>query len=270
MVETTNKGTFMAVGVGIVIGVGLLVGISAVVTNALDPVSQKLDFGSNEQSRLERTLVSKLDKLEGRLNSLEAKIQMAAAQPQAQRPQQPQQPEIDLTTVHEIPVADSYVLGKADAPITIVEFTDLQCPFCSRFHGPISETLKAYPDKVKVILKNFPLPFHPQACPAAKAALAAGLQGKYFEMVDLILQNQQVLSDEKYKEFAGQLGLKVDKFLKDIQDNGAAWDKRFDAETELGNKVGVRGTPTYFLNGKQSMARTAEQWKAEVEALLKK
>jgi protein-disulfide isomerase len=177
---------------------------------------------------------------------------------------------MDLTTVYNIPVGDSYVKGKADAPVTIVEFTDLQCPFCSRFHGPITETLKAYPDKVKLVLKNFPLPMHPQSRPAAKAALAAGLQGKYFEMVDLLLQNQQSLGDDKFKELAGQLGMNVVKFTKDIQDNGAAWDKRFDAEMELGNNVGVRGTPTYFLNGKQTMARSADQWKAEIDALLKK
>ena len=268
----SGRNTFMAVSVGIIIGVALLVGISSVVSNALSPVSMRLGMTASDQARQERVLVAKIDKLETKIDTLENKMQAmvmaAASAQQGQRQQQPQQPQMDLSKVYDIPVADSQVFGKADAPITVVEFTDMQCPFCSRFHKPLLEAIKAYPDKVKLVLKNFPLSMHPNARSAAKAALAAGLQGKYFEMVDLVLQNQQSLGDEKYKELAGQLKLDVGKFTKDIQDNSAAWDKRFDAETELGGNVGVRGTPTYFLNGKQTMARDVNQWKTEIDAIL--
>lgn len=192
----SNNGTFMAVAVGIVIGVGILVGMSSVISSSLVPVSVKLDAFTSEQSRMERTVATRIDKLELAMDRLDNKIQtisskieaiqMIAAQnarPQQaeqppQRPQQPQEPQMDLTTVHNIPVGDSYVKGKADAPVTIVEFTDMQCPYCSRFHGPIEDTLKAYPDKVKLVLKNFPLPMHPQARPAAKAAMAAFAAGR--------------------------------------------------------------------------------------------
>ena len=133
-------------------------------------------------------------------------------------------PPEDFTTVYKIPLEHSYVLGKKDAAVTIYEFTDFECPFCSRFHEPLKEVLKAYPNDVNLILKNFPLGFHKNAKPAAKAAFAAGEQGKYYEMVDLLLKNQKSLSDEKYKELAKELGLKMSKFEEDLIKNAEKYE----------------------------------------------
>lgn len=170
---------------------------------------------------------------------------------------------------YDIPVGSSYVRGDKNAPITIVEFVDFQCPFCARFHEPILSVLKAYPNQVKYILKNYPLSFHPQARPAAKAALAAGEQGKYWEMSDLILDNNRELTEEKFQEYAKQLGLNVDKFLKDYKDRDAEWEKIIDGDMALGDQVDVEGTPTFYLNGRKTMARNFEQFKQEIDQFLK-
>jgi len=224
-------------------------------------------------------LVARVDNLATRIDSLESEIkgfkkdlaerpQQPAVQPQQPEPQQP--PAEDMNKVYDIPVADSHVLGKPDAKITIVEFSDFQCPFCGRFHPLVGEAQKAFPNDVKVIIKNFPLGFHPNARPAAKVALAAGLQGKYFEMADLLLANGNDLSEAKYKELAGKVGINVDRFMKDLKDKDAEFEKKIEADIALGGQVDVRGTPTYFLNGKKTTARTSEQWKSEIDALLKK
>ncbi len=213
-------------------------------------------------------------KLAVRVDALELQIKMIKAdinKPQPSQPQQPQQPPAeDLNKVYDIPAAGSHVLGNPDARITIVEYADFQCPFCARFHPFINEVYKAFPNDVKIMVKNFPLGFHPNARPAAKVALAAGLQGKYFEMADLLIANGGELSDAKYKEFAGQLGLNVEQLLKDLKDKDAEFEKKIEADIALANQVDVRGTPTYFLNGKKTSARSTEAWKSEVEALLKK
>ncbi len=207
-----------------------------------------------------------LQDLQRRVTLLESKIENMAQQPQ--RPQQPQVPDEDFSKVHNIPVDHSPVRGVKGAPITIVEFADFQCPFCSRFHAPILEVLKAYPDKVNYILKNFPLPFHPEAKPAAKAAFAAGEQGKYFEMVDAILKDNSGLNADKYKELAKDIGLNADKFTKDLSEKDAQYEQWIAADMQLVDQVDVRGTPTFFLNGKKTMARDLASFQKEIDAIL--
>ncbi|MGR3304328.1 MAG: DsbA family protein [Candidatus Scalindua sp.] len=172
------------------------------------------------------------------------------------------------TTVYDIEVAHSPVRGKKDALVTIVAFDDYQCPFCARFHPPILEALKAYPDKVNFMIKNFPLSFHPQAKPAAKAVLAAGEQGKYFEMADAILANNRDLSDERFKQEAENLGLDVDQFMKDYKEKDAQWEDIIQKDLTLGQKVGVRGTPSFYINGKKSQSRDIGSWKREIDQIL--
>jgi protein-disulfide isomerase len=208
--------------------------------------------------------------LSGKVASLERELAELKKRP-AERPMPPQQPPAeDMNKVYDLPVADSFILGKADAKVTIMEFSDLQCPYCSRFHAPMKEALGAFPNDVKIVLKNYPLSFHPNARPAAKAALAAGIQGKYYEMIDLLFANNKDLSDAKYVELAGKLGLNVAQFSKDLKDKDAEFEKKIEADMQLGEKSDVRGTPTYFLNGKKTNARDLASWKAAIEAALKK
>jgi protein-disulfide isomerase len=210
--------------------------------------------------------------LQKRVAELERKVDgllaaLKAAQEGGAQGQQP--PGDEYTKVHQIPAAHSYVKGKKDAPVTIVEFVDFQCPFCSRFHPVVEEMLKEYPDKVNLIMKHFPLNFHQLARPSAKAALAAGEQGKYWEMSDMLLENSRTLSEEKFVELAGSLGLNVEKFKQDYKNKDAEWEKRINDDFALGQSVDVRGTPTFYINGRKTIARDVNTFKNEINALLK-
>ncbi len=178
-------------------------------------------------------------------------------------------PQRDPNAVYDIPVDHSAIIGAKDAAVTIVEFVDFECPFCSRFHTPMAEAAKAFPNDVNYMVKNFPLSFHQNAVSAAKAAFAAGEQGKYAEMVDLLLANGKSLGAEKYKELAKTLGLNIDKFLKDYTEKDSLWEQYIEKDKALANKSGVQGTPTFFINGKNTNARSVDAFKSEIEKLLK-
>ncbi len=214
----------------------------------------------------------KTSALDGRLAAMDEKVEVIAAFFKNAKPAGQEQPsappEEDMNKVYEIPLDNVVFKGKSDAPVTIVGFLDLECPFSSRFQPVFDEAVKAYSGKVKYAVKHFPLAFHQQAKPAAKAVLAAGEQGKYYEMMEKILGNNRGLTPEKYEQFAKELGLNVAKFKKDLEANDEAWSALIDKDFALGMSVDVRGTPTFFIDGKKTMARTVEQVKAEVDAIL--
>lgn len=137
--------------------------------------------------------------------------------------------------------------GPADAKVTIIEISDFQCPFCSRAADTISQIKKDYPKDVRVVFVNQPLSFHPQARPAAIAALAAHRQGKFWEMHDKLFANAKELTDANFKKWATEIGLDAAKFEKDLADPaiGAAVDR----DQKVANALGVRGTPGFFING---------------------
>ncbi len=234
--------------------------------DAIGEFDVKDDYGLDSIIEKQKVLDARISMLESQMRALSAQ----GAKNKVEAPTQPTRPTEDLNKVHDIPVAHSPVIGKKDAPVTLVEFMDIQCPYCARFHTPLLEVQKAYPEKVNVIIKNFPLGFHGQAKNAAKAAFAAGEQGKYLEMINLLLENNRQLSEEKYEELAGQLGLDVAQFKKDYKGKEAQWESYIQADIRLGSQVGVRGTPTMFINGKQTRARTVEDYKKEIESILNK
>ena len=127
--------------------------------------------------------------------------------------------------------------------------------------------MEAYPDDVRFVYKNYPLPFHKQAMPAAKAAVAAGNQGKFWEMHDKIFENYRTLNDDYYAKAAGELGMDVEKFNTDFE--GAETKALVDKEMAEARENGVRGTPTIFINGKKPQGRSFELYKGIVEGILK-
>jgi protein-disulfide isomerase len=137
--------------------------------------------------------------------------------------------------------------GDANAVVTLVEFSDFQCPFCSRVTGTLDQIEKAYGDKVRIVFKHLPLRMHSRAPMAHAASEAANSQGKFWEMHDLIFENQRDLSEEAYLRYAGQIGMDVDQFKKDLV--SAAVKARVDADAAEAAKLGVTGTPGFFVNG---------------------
>jgi protein-disulfide isomerase len=167
----------------------------------------------------------------------------------------------------KVDIGDSPVKGPQDAKITIVEFSEFQCPFCKRGASNMEEVAKAYPGQVKFAFKHFPLPFHAQAKGAAAAAIAAKNQGKFWEMHDKLFENQQALGDELYVKLAAELGLNIDKFKSDMADPKT--QQIIDADQGMGEKLGIRGTPGYFVNGVQvTGAVPVEQFKPIIDRWL--
>ena len=147
----------------------------------------------------------------------------------------------------KIDVGSSPVKGAASAKVTIIEFSDFQCPYCTRANDTMTQVLKAYPNDVRVAFKHLPLSFHPQAEKAAKASMAAMKQGKFWEMHDLLFSKQTELKDELYAELAAQLKLDVEKFKTDFA--SAEIEKSVKADAELAASHGIQGTPGFFVNG---------------------
>jgi len=148
-----------------------------------------------------------------------------------------------------IAVADAPVRGPANARITLVEFSDFQCPFCVAATPQLDVLLKAYPSQVKLIFKEFPLDSHSQAAMAATAALAANKQGKFWQMHDAMFALRGNLSRKKVIELAGGLGLDMKRFLADM--DSAEIKHAVDRDISEGEHIGVDSTPTLFVNGRR-------------------
>jgi protein-disulfide isomerase len=205
-----------------------------------------------ELKKNQQDILAKIEALTGEVK----KIQTAAA-----RPASPGQP--DPNKVYNIPVGNSATKGPKDAKVTIIEFSDYQCPFCTQADALIEQVLTANPG-VKFVYKQFPLTsIHPNALPAAKAVVAAGMQGKYWEMHKVLFQNQRALGPEQLKEYAKQVGLDVPKWEKDM--NSAAVTDQVNSDMREAQAAEVRGTPSIFVNGKRLQTRSVEGFQAAID-----
>jgi protein-disulfide isomerase len=158
----------------------------------------------------------------------------------------------------KVSIADNPSLGKPDAPVTVIEFSDYQCPFCQRFVRNTLPTLKTdYIDtgKVRYVFRDFPLAIHRQARKAAEAAHCAGEQGKYWEMHDVIFNNQQALKVEDLKEHARDLDLEPTTFDNCLEQGN--YTAEIDKDFADGSAAGVTGTPSFFV-GKTGSNGTIE------------
>lgn len=148
-----------------------------------------------------------------------------------------------------IPVAGAPETGPANAAVTLVEFSDFQCPYCAAAVPQIEAVLRAYPTQVKLIFKQFPLEQHPQADLAATAALAAQKQGKFWQMHDAMYASQDNLSRSAILATAAHIGLNVKQMEEDM--DSTAIRETVVRDVQDGTKAGVEGTPTLFINGQK-------------------
>lgn len=153
--------------------------------------------------------------------------------------------------VWDIPDDNSPIFGNTKDPkLTIVEFTEFQCPYCSRIAPVMKELNQKYPDKIKFVYKHFPLSFHSNAKAAAAASIAAQNQGKFWEFRYALAPHSRELSDSTYIAIATEIGLDIEKFKKEMVLD-SAMEARIDKDFQLGVKVGVQGTPNFYINGKR-------------------
>jgi protein-disulfide isomerase len=139
--------------------------------------------------------------------------------------------------------------GPVDALVTIIEYTDFQCPYCARGAQTLNQVQQQYSDKVRVVFKNLPLKMHAQAEPAARAALAANKQGKFWEYHDLLFQQASSLNDDIYINLAADLGLDVEQFANDMNSETVAAQVRSDMNQA--RALRLNGTPRFLVNGVQ-------------------
>jgi predicted DsbA family dithiol-disulfide isomerase len=173
---------------------------------------------------------------------------------------------IDL--IQHIDIEGSPFKGPQDAPITLVLFTDFQCPYCARLVPILEETLKTFPKELKLVYKSFPLRMHQYAVDAAKAAVAADKMGKFWEFHDLLFKNYNTLDKAKIDAIREQLKLDKKEFEKYVNDPKTI--EKISNDYKNGIEAGVRGTPALFLNGKQVKDRRIEALKQSIKKELGK
>ncbi len=233
-------------------------------------VASALIFAACANPRDIADLKATMDEVQSQQKDILAKLDsLAKGQKQlvTQRGAAARRPAEDPNKVYKLTVGDSYMRGPENAPVTIVEFSDFQCPFCAQASKLVEQIIEAYPKEVRFVYKNFPLPFHREAMPAAKAALAAGRQGKFWEMHDKLFANQRSLGTDFYVKAAEELGLDVERFKKDMEDPAIA--EQINKEMKEAREASVRGTPTFYINGKKPQGRSFQLYKSIIDGILK-
>jgi protein-disulfide isomerase len=150
---------------------------------------------------------------------------------------------------YEIPEDDDPVYGPDNAPITIIEFSDYECPYCRKWHlETLPLLLEAYPEQIRLVYRDFPLStIHSNATPAAVAADCAGEQGKYWEFNDLLFSMRYNLAKPGYQAYADELGLDMDSYNQCLE--SGRYNDEVQADFEYAANLGVSSTPTFFVNG---------------------
>lgn len=213
--------------------------IAAEVTNKLR------DFTDDERSTLEKDLKKRL------YAKYSVKFLMKEPEPVA----------------HSVSPDDDPVFGKTTAPVTIVMFSDFQCSACAATHPVLKKVIEEYGDKVRLVVRDFPLQtIHENAMQAALAANAARQQGKFFEYIEILYRNQEAMDAASLKRYASELGLNLKQFELDFSSEIAAAEVRRDIADGL--KHGARGTPTIFVNGVKLQRLSAETFRAAIQRAL--
>ena len=235
----------------VIVGIAVFAG-SMALTRSIDRMTQQLDRSTGRLDEIRDAVAEAKDAL--------SNLQIAAA---------PGAKGVDPNKRYKVETKGSPALGPETAPVTIVEFSDFQCPFCGRVGPTLKQIKKEYGDQVRVVFKHQPLDFHAKAPAAHAAAEAAHRQGKFWEMHDKIFADQKAMSPEKYVEYATELQLDIDQFKADVA--SADVKQRVDADKQEAAKLGSSGTPGFFINGLNLKgAKPFEAFKEVIDKELKK
>lgn len=185
---------------------------------------------------------AELDQIRAEAQTSEGEASQAAANTAADS-------EIQPVTRYPVDEDDDPSYGPATAPITIIEFSDYECPYCQRWHDQVWLKLKeTYPDQVRLVYRDFPLySIHPNAAPAANAANCANEQDQYWEFHELLFSGGQDLGAEAYMRYAGDLDLDIAAFQQCLDEN--RYEAEITADYEYALSIGIQSTPTFFING---------------------
>lgn len=189
--------------------------------------------------------------------------------PSAPKPA-PTQPEPAKQKALEVKInPDDNIRGNENAPITVVEFSDAQCPYCGRFHSTMKRVMEEYPDDVRWVYKHFPLDsIHPLARKAGEAQECAGEQDKFWEYSDLLFANQSSINEAYFSKLAGEIDLDINDFDACLESGKFA--QKVSDDLKYGQQLGVRGTPGNFINGVSIPGAVPfNQVKATIDSLLK-
>ena len=169
----------------------------------------------------------------------------------------------DAGVVYNIDTSHNPVRGPKEAPVSIVEFSDFQCPYCAGLEDTLSQVLKAFPKDVHLVYKQYPLNIHPYAQQAALASLAAYAQGRFWEMHDKLFQNFSQINDENIKKWAKEVGLNMAEFEKALQ--SGKHEALVQKDMADGALAKVLGTPTVFVNGRRIQSKSFEDFKKAIQ-----
>lgn len=239
------------------------------VATAAETKSELVD-PAQEQIRILRTELAGIRRELGALRRDVAKVLSAVdgGKPDSQRKVK-RPPD---TTIYDIALGSSPVLGRPDAPVIIVEFADFQCPYCVREYPTLKAIMKEYPDEVKVVFKHFPLGSHKKAKPVHAAAQLAHIQGGselFWKMHDKIMAKPRKLDVSDMREYAKSLNLDLTKFDEYLADESKI-NGLLRADITEAQKCKVRGTPTVFINGLKLTDRSINGYKARIDQILAK
>jgi protein-disulfide isomerase len=147
-----------------------------------------------------------------------------------------------------LPIAGhDHIQGSIDAPLALIEYGDFQCPYCGEAYPIVKAIQERLGDRLCFAFRHFPLPMHPYAEHASEAAEAAGAQGRFWEMHDMLFENQNALEDDDLSQYASELGLDATRLMAEVLKGARAARVREDVRS--GTQNGVEGTPTFFVNG---------------------
>ncbi len=225
-----------------------------------DPIEEELRVIRKEMSNLHKELKA----IRADLKKVLKEVSKDSNNNQARR----KKPD---TTVYNVNIGSSPTLGPTDAPVTIVEFSDLQCPYCVKEYPKLKQMLKEYPGKVKVVFKHYPLKFHKKAKPAHAAAELAKLQGgpeKFWKIHDMIMDNPKDLEIADLRGYAQTIGMDLAGFDKVVADEKQI-DELLKADMAEARRCKVTATPTILINGLKMSKRGINDYKARIDQILK-